>query len=381
MDLQDAISSRRSEFTDRLDQLAAHYLHKIREKCDNDDGAVQGEIKKELERLPSKAVDDLTSDELLASLVLDPTEQSQLTLRAKLREILPKLDVPLPQPELEIRPLASFAFAAAGAFAGMMLAGPFVRLLFGFPAETGLLYGGPIGAGVGILVLYKLSQHPKIITGLLWLIGATALTDTVFSIFDAYNPMSRLKGFLSTSEPLISSLPKRLLIYAVVFLLVTLARRKPKFRTDEAIRACEAAIDAWLRHTFDLLVAMSLPKPPPDEPPAPTPATDPLIIDSIVALKKAKDSTTASPSQVVDDAAAAVITAFETVYGPQEISQPNEQPTQSPEEGPLIWDDSLRDRYKTFGIVEPGMPLRILEEPLIRDGQVERRGLVARLKP
>ncbi|GHV41130.1 hypothetical protein FACS1894187_22650 [Synergistales bacterium] len=46
----------------------------------------------------------------------------------------------------------------------------------------------------------------------------------------------------------------------------------------------------------------------------------------------------------------------------------------------LLWREELRERYKTFGLVEAGDEIEVVEDALLKDGVVTEKGLVRRRK-
>jgi hypothetical protein len=52
----------------------------------------------------------------------------------------------------------------------------------------------------------------------------------------------------------------------------------------------------------------------------------------------------------------------------------------SPVEGFKIWKEEMRERFETFGIVRPGDEVEIVEQPVMKDGSVSKKGTVRKMR-
>ncbi len=296
--------------------------------------------------------------------------QHQEYLKAHLKELLVPPEIPDPTlVRMEVRTTVLCAVAAVGAVLGFLCGGWVARWLLGIPAESGLLFGAPIGAALGVVFVMLVANNETLRNRILLGLGVAGGIDVAFQIF---------KGFVPWPTGGKVSFVKRLLLYAVLALVVFVSRREKicdkKYYREEV----ESIVDNWLHTALAVVAVLTFKVKAIKENPFNPNLADTETLTGIVGIaKKLRRSSGENIPLVIDELVQELEThGFEI---PEETEMPEYSVTVTPEQL-LVWDDSMKERYKTMGIIRPGDTVKVEEEPIVRDGVVEKIGLVRKIR-
>jgi hypothetical protein len=350
-------------------------------------------LKAAAERLALTVNRALTAPEMFEVLnggaKLDPGELA--LLRLHLDRLLPPIR--LPRPEVspgEIRPLAGGLMTLLGAIAGNFILG--VASTGETVTPLGRWLGSAVGAVIGSLLAVFLAQNNRVRRRLLAGVGGLAFFDALGSIFSG----ALLPGFLSPGK---NSLPKRLLFYAGIILVLLLVKSKKVFDLSSYKDTITSMVDDYLSASIPLLLvimfrlkdsATSIEQAKKSRAEIeltadlaflvsrmrsrPEPEREPLFSQLVRKLENAgfeipDPSNSQTGAQISSQTGAQNNSQTGSRASSQTSSRSKEQPPRK-----LAWDDSLADRYEPFGLIENGQQVIIEEEPVYKDGKVIRKG-------
>jgi hypothetical protein len=280
-----------------------------------------------------------------------------------LNELLPPLRLPPPTIDSgTAKPWAIALVGMIGAGLGNLFGGALIQYL-GQPLETGALVGGALGAALGILMSLYLVQNEKIRRIVLAAVGGMAVIDILLSIFKG----SFLPSFLTSK----STIWKRLFFYAGMLVILFLVKGDKVFDPKLHRQALEQKIDDYLKSNIALILVLlhrlqEQPETPTETPQDIVPVEISLVekVTSIVQRLRNKESFEQDPAfqELIRKLANA---GYETKI----LKATSEQRL-------IVWEEQMSSDYKTFGLVRPGQTLVIEEEPVRKDGQIIRKGLV-----
>jgi hypothetical protein len=364
-----------SQWLGAADKVAlAKYLEKVSLNATESFFRSLGELKPnvfpETERL--KAASEQTAEllrrglsapELLEAInggqSLSPENISLLALH--LNELLPAFTMDPPETlSGELRPLVLGLMALLGSVLGYLLGGS-LKLL-GVPADTGLFLGSALGAGAGAGLSLFFAQNKKARHWLMAAVGGLAFLEGL---------MVLLKGAFWPSLLAFGrkSIFKRLLIWVGLIFLLILVKGQKLFDLSRYKDAVSQKTRNYLALTLPLVTVLMfrLNEPPPTQELSVQPKTSEekeLIFDVVRLVRRLK-----TQGRLNDEPSFGELVRKLTNKGYETEPLVLEGPRK------LLWDDSLKDTYEPFGLIDIGQRVTIEDEPVIKDGQVVRKGL------
>ncbi|MDR2349226.1 MAG: hypothetical protein LBF41_01200, partial [Deltaproteobacteria bacterium] len=301
----------------------------------------------------------LSGGELFRAVAGEEEAPEPTLVMTHLNTLLPPLKPP-PVPGTWLAPRASAValFSAIGAVLGDLAGGALLSRL-GQPAETGILLGAAAGAALGAAAALILSQNEKLRKRLLLLVGATAAVDAAVRVAKG----AVLPGFSGGGS---GSFAKRLGLYLALTLALFLVKAKPDFDREGWRANLESTVDLYLRGVIPLAAVLMFRLGEKTEP-SDAGGELKLLEDLVPLVKRLKGN------PEVDGLAAFSQLTRKMENAGFDLTLKNKGT--APES--LVWDGSLSDSYDTFGRVKNGQRVIVEEEPLIKDGEVLKKGLVA----
>ncbi|MDR2455646.1 MAG: hypothetical protein LBE49_03495, partial [Deltaproteobacteria bacterium] len=279
--------------------------------------------------------------------IIDPA-----VLSLHLSELMPTLRIPPPSFSVSPRPSAMALAAALGALAGDMLGGA-AAVKLGQPLETGIMAGAALGAAAFILLALWLGLNEKVRRVALALIGGAAVLDTASQA--ALGPLAPIAGG--------GSYFKRLALYLGAGASLLLIKAKPSLERTKTRENAVLAILSWLEEAVSL-AAVLVRKVAAPIGPAEKEESEELLAKIVPSVR------TLLADPALRDSSALAELSRRLLNSGYEVSPKESAPTA------LFWDDGLRERYDTFGLVRSGQKVVVEEEPVIKDDRVIRKGLV-----
>jgi hypothetical protein len=276
-----------------------------------------------------------------------------------LNSLIPPLRLPpFPKTFLEPRSSAVALMSAIGAVLGDIFGGALLSYL-GQPQETGILVGTAIGAAIGAIISLYLSQNDKIRKRLLILVGTAAAVDTAIQVAKG----ALMPGFLLGGK---GSFIKRLGLYLALSLALFLVKAKPGFDKGVWRQSLDSSIDAFL-HAIVPLSAVLMFRLKERKETYDTVDETKLIKDIVPLIRKLKDNPLLNDEVLFSQ----IVQKIENAGFDMTPLASRDSPAI------LVWEQSLIERYNTFGYIKLGQKVIVEEEPLIKDGEVIKKGLVA----
>lgn len=291
-------------------------------------------------------------------------------LKAHLKELLLAPEIPDPTKiRMEVRTSVLCAASAVGAVLGFLGGGWAAQRLLNVPTESGLLFGTPIGAALGIAVVMGIANNETLRNRLLLGLGIAGGLDVALQIF---------KGFIPWPTGGKVSFIKRLALYALLAVVVFISRREKNCDKKHYRQQIEAILENWLHCALTIIAVLTFKIRAIEESPFIPRAEDSRTLMNVVSVtKKLRAASGENLPLVIDELVQELETrGFEiTAKKSTDENVPGESSSR-----PLRWDESLKERYTPIGILRPGDALEIVEEPILLDGLVEKPGVVRKVK-
>jgi hypothetical protein len=244
-------------------------------------------------------------------------------LRLAFDTIAPPLQIAQPAIPSQVKALPLAVAALAGAFAGMLLLSPLLRLAFDM-RDLGLLLGGPSGAFLAVLAVYRLSRVPVLAKVLPWAFSRKSFRGTV----------------RSEHEKLVRLCAEQWLSWAVSMLAAL------RFYESQPAPA-QTDKDKTLRHLADRIYALH----------EASAKSLPVVANELIQEARNR--------------------GFQGLEGPAGFeSGRNEEPLVPT----LIWNKTLQSQYETFGQIAEGDRVTVERLAVILGGEVLHRGLVRKVR-
>jgi hypothetical protein len=304
--------------------------------------------------LSSEAFVDLASGEVVLSV------SQRALLKIHLEALVPPLRTPRPQTLTgEVRPAVLAVLASVGAIAGNVLGAGLLGWLKQ-PPETGALLGSLVGAALSVRLSLFLAQNERLRRLLLASVGGMALLDVLSSFFAG--AMGPIFAGSSAFSPL-----RRLLFYGGAIAALILVKSRELFDVELFRRQTDEAVDARLSISLPLAV---------------------VLIHRIRKGEITQKGVYLKPSEdvsLIQDVAAVVkrLRAKEGLEDDPVFSELCRKLNNAGYETDglasagrqILWDEEAALKYDSFGLVRKGQALAVEEEPIVKDGQVVKKGL------
>lgn len=307
-----------------------------------------------------------TSDEILTALPNGPSElNTKEALRMSWLSLMPKLILPVPNPELE---LAAWRLAMAGALGsllGMFLIGGLMHWWLNM-RDAGMLFGASIGAFSLVYGAWFVARSTAVRTALVALIGVSTVEP--FIVFFNIGFGGLWKRLIGTG-----SLLKRFFVYFAIIglLMVTRLFTRQNYRYDQETfkQLVHYTIINWIDYGTLLLLSLATERSEITQ----RKELDPAMARSIVNLH-------ASSAVDLPLSAEGVLQEARRLGLDGVDSQPRFVNQYAVKKQELRWENELNQKYKCFGIVENGEIVVVEEEPVVQNGVVIDFGRVRKVR-
>jgi hypothetical protein len=294
-------------------------------------------------------------------------EETTSEQRGYLRLHLRKLVVPLSIPELshvqtEVRPTVLATVTSITTALGFIVGG-WISGLTGVVGEVGLVLGSVAGAVVGSCGVMYLAGNEKLRSRLLLGLGITAGIDA--AVFWLRGKTYVLRGsFLSIF--------KRFCFYGGLAVIAFVSKREKIFKCDNYRKEFEIMVEQWLHSVIVVFVVLTYKINSLEQNPFNRYAEDKNKLNAVVSIVKRLKNTLPNDSEIViTELVQELESGGFNIEGEADNIFCNDSSNQN-----LIWNESQNKLYTPIGILRNGDNFQIVEEPIIRDEIVERKGVV-----
>ncbi|MDR2338525.1 MAG: hypothetical protein LBF40_00045 [Deltaproteobacteria bacterium] len=280
---------------------------------------------------------------------------------AHLRELMPAYRLPQPPPPVtEARIFTVALLGALGAFFGD-LSGAALAGFLGQPQSAGALLGAVLGAFLPVALSVWLAQHRRLRVALMAALGAAAVVDAAIGVIR----VGTLSGILGGGG---GGRLKRLFLYLAAFLILLLAKGKESFDSKAWEATVRESLKAYLSSAIPMLTVLLYRM-------GSMGAADSgdamgLLAETVALVKrllaKGGEAGEGEGYLLSDLRRKLSLAGFEMGddSGPAGAGKA------------LVWSESMKSSYDTFGHVRPGESVTVEEEPVTKDGRVLRKGQV-----
>ena len=297
--------------------------------------------------------------------------------------LLPSMVFPPPQvTKSEVKPAAAGLFAVVGAVVGMITIAGICRLALG-TANEGIIVGAALGALAFTWGLMIVAKNEALQRSIITILGIATFAEGALLIGRRWFPPL---GWMTNKTGGDASSLKRMLAYIGLIVLIWTTRCKDEFDTEHYAKVLRTRIHHQLHCILSIIAVLAqiIVKEETDSPREMEPDVRTLGKVAATARKFKKADSLQEAGDLLD------ILIQELRNGGYEIDKPNpalfENPTESAQP-PVIkrpdilyWSEEMREKYETFGLVEEGDPVAIMDEPVIQNGSVVKKGQVKKSK-
>jgi hypothetical protein len=319
-------------------------------------GPTEIELKSASERLKLSLTNSLADPELARGLTGGSTEDSSY-LATHLATILPPVKIPVFEPgALSPRASAMALLAALGALAGGLLGNGLFSLM-GQPAYTGFFPGVCLGAAISAWLGVTLARNNQLRLRLLAIVGGIAVFDTIITSLKSALIPSFLKGSNMAF--------KRRIVYILAILALLMMKPETSLDREKWRKLLESTALAWLESAARVAAVLMFRLRQPSAPKS-LPSDTRLTAEISVLVKRLMADPRLSDSLPLAELAQKLGNAgYELTPEPRQVAPKV-----------LAWQAIMAKSYDTFGLVREGQSVIVEEEPIIRDGEVLKKGLV-----
>jgi hypothetical protein len=302
---------------------------------------------------------------LFAALGGDPAARPDpAVLRLHLDQLLPPLRLPPPPLQAEPGAAAMAASAALGALAGGWgLA--LVLAKAGQTPVTGLWLGSVAGAALAVLLAMRLGLSPKVRRTLLLVVGGAALADAAAQVVKG--PLAAVPGLGA------GGFLKRLALYAGAAAALLIIKARPVLDRGLWAETVETSVTAWLESAVPLAAALSQKASARPGALSDEAASAALLAEAVPLVKKLIAQSQGDSPPALAALARRLSNAGWDLGPAEEAAAGDREPKR------LAWEPAMAATYDTFGLIGAGQAVVEEEAPVVKDGLVVRKGLVAPL--
>ncbi|MDR1656322.1 MAG: hypothetical protein LBT47_02040 [Deltaproteobacteria bacterium] len=315
------------------------------------------ELKTANNRLLVSLKNSLSEPELSEALTGAPTQEAAF-LAAHLGTLLPPLKLPVLEPDAAApRACALALLAALGAAAGLII-GNWAFSFLGQVGLSGFFLGAGLGAAGFTFIASYLASNNRLRRILIVFTGGLAAFDAAATIAKS----AALPSFFGTS----GSFFKRLGLYMVIGLALLVIKPQKTYDRSKWQKILQAAVEAYLELAAAAAAVIMFRLQNRSGPVSPPPEIR-LAGEIIGPVRRLMSEPAFSESLPL-----AELVQKLTNFG---FELTPEAGTKVP--SVLIWQETMSESYDTFGLVKAGQSVTVEEEPIIKDGRVFKKGLVA----
>lgn len=354
---------------DRLDT----FLKRIKEAAVNAFFKALGESSAPPSPFQLQAAQDALASELSADITRtdtfellngdEPLSDKEVKYLQQSESLLPAIRVP--EPVIipgDINSLVLCGLVFAGTILGFIIGGAIGHWGIGLSPDAGLLFGGTLGAPLTLAGCLWLANNPKMKKWVLGIVGGVALVDFSMQYFKGMIPLPTwIKGSRTAFY-------KRLVLYVAIVVIVLIVKRDKTFDREQYRETLERFVEQWIRAALPIF-AVLLRRCIPDETVivAQTDLADKLFLITRNLSARSCEDCKIGIRMLVQEFQLA---GYEFPVLPTESGQTSTM------EITFVWDDSLKEEYNTYGLIEPGTVVTVEKFPIKRNGVVIEKGLV-----
>lgn len=280
-------------------------------------------------------------------------------MRLHLNELAPPLRLPPPPLSVEPRRLAVAVAGGVGALAGNLMGAALARFS-GQPLETGIMAGSVIGAAAAAALALWLSFNERARRAALLILGGVAALDTASRA--ALGPLAPIAGG--------GSFFKRLVFYAGAGAALIFIKAKPVLARGRAKENVSVAVANWLE-TVTVLAAVLRRKVGAPVGLSADNDDGELLVRIVPLVRTMLANPVLAESPALDELARRLANhGFDLASEPAALLS-------AAQPAVLVWEAGLSASYDTFGLIRAGQRVVVEEQPVIKDGRVVRKGMVA----
>jgi hypothetical protein len=361
-------------YSDLLKRAILVYLSKLPEE----DFPREDQIRSANQEAQSLVMEEITGDKFLSQLSAEPFELKKraplLILDLKKWVSENPLIIPLTATSYELIGWRIALAAVVGTIGGGILFSAIFRLLMGNP-DLGIIIGGPLGAFLVVMAMWKTSRSKKIRRIIQSLLGVTSLAE----IWLTFSGLSGLGGLWRSllGKPAFKGffgLFKRIFVYLGLIFLLNLAIRKPVFEIQDHELLAREYLDIWIKSAvLKLHLLITEVKPEEKE----EPVNEKLLLKDLASyLYRLHHS---APELLPITASELIIHARN--LGLEGLEKEPVFISGSTQQEPVItWEKSLTEKYNLVGVIEEGDKVNVEEPPVIYQGKIIQKGLVRKVR-
>lgn len=264
-------------------------------------------------------------------------------------------NIPQPQDASTMSPARLALVAAVGAIIGMMVFTPLARLLLA-NSETGLFIGAPVGAALLVLASWHVAHNKTIKRVLVTVLGVVTIIE-VWALVSGGGVLGKLWRALGKRRLGY----KRILVYALAIFVIVLSNPVPKIDRLGYEKTINCILHRWLEEAVVILAFLLHSE-----------SKTPVVPDSDILLCDLVAKIRALPVAGQENIDVAV---NELIQETKNMGFVGNDGTQQ-----LVWNESMREEYDTFALVEPGDRVTVERESVRFKDVVKQRGLVRKMR-
>ncbi|MDR1483780.1 MAG: hypothetical protein LBT09_03045 [Planctomycetaceae bacterium] len=289
-------------------------------------------------------------------------------LRLHLRKLILPPEIPdLLHTQAEVRPVVLTAVTAVMTAVGLFIGGG-VSKLVGLSGETGFVLGSVLGAVVGVFCVMFLASRERLRNRFLLGLGLVAGCDVAVFL---------LRNMSLITRGSVLSILKRFGFYGGLMLIAIVSKREKVFNRENYRREVEAIIRQWLNSVLSVYAVLTYKINSLELNPFNRYAEDRDKLNSVVLIvRKLKKAGSNDASIIISELIQELESCgFDLGEECGEVSVGNDNAVLLPDKI-FNWDESQNKFYNPIGIIRNGDNFEVIEEPVIRNEIVERKGTV-----
>ncbi|MDR2170759.1 MAG: hypothetical protein LBP59_11505 [Planctomycetaceae bacterium] len=298
----------------------------------------------------------------------DATSEQRGYLRLHLRKLVPLPVIPdLVSVQSEVRFLVLVLVTVITTVVGLFFGGGIAQF-FGVVDDVGFMFGAVVGVIAGIFSVTILATRERLRNKFLLGLGLVAGAD--FAIFWLRNMFLVLRG-----SPLL--IIKRFIFYAGLMLIALAAKRKRIFNRENCRKEVEAIIGQWCNSVIAIFAVLTYKINSLEQNPFNRYMQDGeklnVVVSIVKKLQKAEPKdTNIIIRELVQELEACGFEISNEADG-DNFCNDNYKLTTNKK---FIWEESQNKFYNPIGIIRNGDKFQIIEEPVIRNEIIERKGII-----